>query len=200
MPSAYTAPVNDGTVTELRDYALLCARAFGALIDLRDDRLAPAPRQIPAMSIYHADRLSEANARLERLQTMTDDDKIVAAAAANAKLVQMRQEAVDKNTAILNRYNAMLAKVMEWEGPTELRQFMIEQLVESRKFDVSDNPTRFYAEPQEPDAWYADEIAEATKDVARHTKGLAEDTERHAERQAWLDRLWAALPDAETDK
>jgi hypothetical protein len=37
MPTGYTAGVADGTITEFREYALLCARAFGACIMLRDE-------------------------------------------------------------------------------------------------------------------------------------------------------------------
>ena len=37
MPTGYTADIQDGKITTLREYALSCARAFGALIMMRDD-------------------------------------------------------------------------------------------------------------------------------------------------------------------
>ena len=40
MPSGYTEGVASGKVTEFKEYALLCARAFGACISLRDEPLS----------------------------------------------------------------------------------------------------------------------------------------------------------------
>lgn len=37
MPTGYTAGVKDGTVTDFKAFVMQCARAFGALIDMRDD-------------------------------------------------------------------------------------------------------------------------------------------------------------------
>ena len=39
MPTGYTAYVQDGVITEFADFAMKCARAFGALIDMRDESL-----------------------------------------------------------------------------------------------------------------------------------------------------------------
>ena len=35
MPTGYTAAVCSGEITEIKDFALSCARAFGALITMR---------------------------------------------------------------------------------------------------------------------------------------------------------------------
>lgn len=46
MPTGYTAAVEDGTITEFDDFAWQCARAFGALIMMRDDPMsAPIPQK-----------------------------------------------------------------------------------------------------------------------------------------------------------
>lgn len=37
MPTGYTASVQEGKVTEFRDFAMECARAFGALVMMRDE-------------------------------------------------------------------------------------------------------------------------------------------------------------------
>lgn len=59
MPTGYTHGVQDGTVTEFRDFALICARAFGATILMRDDPMdAPIPDEFQS-STYHLDRLKE---------------------------------------------------------------------------------------------------------------------------------------------
>jgi hypothetical protein len=39
MPTGYTCDVQNGKVTELKDYLLDCSRGFGALIHMRDERM-----------------------------------------------------------------------------------------------------------------------------------------------------------------
>jgi len=41
MPTGYTCQVQDGMITEFKEFALLCARNFGACITLRDEPLSP---------------------------------------------------------------------------------------------------------------------------------------------------------------
>lgn len=44
MPTGYTADVQSGKVTDFAEYAMNCARAFGALVLMRDD---PSDADIP---------------------------------------------------------------------------------------------------------------------------------------------------------
>jgi hypothetical protein len=52
MPTGYTAELIEKGM-EFNDFVLTCARAFGACIELRDRKLAPAPRTIPSNGNYH---------------------------------------------------------------------------------------------------------------------------------------------------
>jgi hypothetical protein len=71
MPTGYTADVQNGTVTELRDFALSCARAFGACIMMRDDPPGtPIPDQFEPSSYYRIE-CEKAQAELSRLLTLT---------------------------------------------------------------------------------------------------------------------------------
>jgi hypothetical protein len=44
MPTGYTAKVNDGSITDLKSYALICARAFGASLTSATTQAATSPR------------------------------------------------------------------------------------------------------------------------------------------------------------
>lgn len=75
MPTGYTASVQDGKITEFRDFAMQCARAFGATITMRDDPSdAPIPEAFEPEN-YNAKRLIEAQEEIARLNAMTDDEK-----------------------------------------------------------------------------------------------------------------------------
>lgn len=61
MPTGYTAAVCDGKITEFPAFALQCARAFGALITMRDDAMnAPIPEEIKPDTSYYDKNISEA--------------------------------------------------------------------------------------------------------------------------------------------
>ena len=71
MPTGYTARLCDGEQT-FKDFAMLCARACGALIEMREDPMdAPIPEKIKRSS-YYDEALSKAVAEYDRLKTSVD--------------------------------------------------------------------------------------------------------------------------------
>lgn len=199
MPTGYTASVSDGKVTEFNEYAMNCARAFGALISMRDD---PSDAEIPAEfapSDYHVKALADAKERLAQLQAMTIDQRKIAADAAHNEEVASwdRREAEKKTTR--ERYQAMLEKVSAWAPPTsehaELKNFMQSQLLQSIDFDCgpaySARPT-----PVKRDDWHAKAVEQATRDVEYHTVENQKAIDRAAGRTAWIAALRQSLSDS----
>lgn len=197
MPTGYTAPVNDGTITTLKDYALTCARAFGALIELRDE---PGSTPIPERfkrSTYHDERLAEANTELAALLVLTPAERQQRADKANADALAYWQKSKADRAAIKARYDAMLAKAKNWVPPTpdheEFKNFMVSQLEQSVKFDTTGYGEDTPPEPVSAEEWYASALKEARRNITYHTEGRDEEIRRTAERQAWLDALRGAL-------
>ena len=61
MPTGYTAAVQDGSITTLRDYALQCARGFGAFLHMHDEPFdTPLTLPPPADTSYYDKRIAEA--------------------------------------------------------------------------------------------------------------------------------------------
>lgn len=53
MPTGYTVGIADGKITTFEQYAMTCARAFGALVMMRDDPFdAPIPEEIKVADYY----------------------------------------------------------------------------------------------------------------------------------------------------
>jgi hypothetical protein len=68
MPTGYTAAIKDGI--SFQQFAMACARAFGALVMMRDEpSSAPIPDFQP--SNFHVEHLELARAELARLQALT---------------------------------------------------------------------------------------------------------------------------------
>ena len=174
MPSGYTAPVADGTITEFADFALECARGFVALMHLRDLPKADIPERIE-VEPYYATRLAEA--------------------LANRKSVEARVAAVAKNTVTRERYEDMIRSAAAWTPPTEqhegLKSFMLDQLRDSLKFDVSDSMPWLDAKPF--DDWRERALAEASRKVVRARDEFTEAKARAEGATEWLRALRASL-------
>lgn len=202
MPTGYTAPVQSGEITEFKDFALQCARAFGALIMMRDDPSdAPIPKRFEP-STYNADRLAEATAELARISdqpvSFWEAEASRTYAEALARWEERRQEKREQRT----RYEAMLAKVEAWTPPTpdheELKKFMGQQLAESIRFDCgsTDEDEAKYDPKPELRQWAdyrAERLAELTRQVSYHTEENRKEIERTEGRNRWVEALRAAL-------
>jgi hypothetical protein len=152
MPTGYTSDVAEGKVTDLRTFALRCARGMGATVMMRDEPMnAPIPERFEP-SAYHAESLTDLRAELAQVSTLSDADAEAAALKAFTEKVAARDRYVAKKAEALNRYNAMLAQVVSWECKAEgLKSFMLDQLHESKKFDCGDDSLRYYPEPVQMD-------------------------------------------------
>lgn len=195
MPTGYTADVGDGNVTDFRTFALRCARQFGACVMQRDDKMDEPPKHREP-SDYNAKGLATARARLAELDTFTLDDAQRAAQAEFDAAIKSHNEYAAKRAETKVRYEAMLAEVDRWTPPTAehvgMWDFMRKQLLESIDFDC-----RSYGSGPElltAVAWLEAAKEKARHDVAYHAKGDAEEQERCASSNRWIDALYASLP------
>jgi hypothetical protein len=201
MPTGYTCIIEDREDVTFAEYVWRCARAFGALIEMRDAAIDAA---IPAEfvpSTYHVERLAEARARLRDLGSVTVTAAKEKARAEHREALAAWKVREAKRTATLARYDAIRAQAARWEPPTAdhagLRDFMLQQI------DVS---TEFMRTPRSRpkaltgQAWLDAQIASAKWDVDYHEKQLAEERSRVASRNTWVAALRQSVPPAEEPK
>lgn len=194
MPTGYTAGIKpEGGVT-FEQFVMGCARAFGALVTMRDD---PADAAIPdefKPDADHRDRIEAAEQRLLDITAMPLD--VAARHAAESHAEAMRRHADREREAAAQRaaYEAMLAKVRAWEPPTpdhqELRSFMLSQIRESIEFDC-----RVYEPPAAMSGadWHRFQMREAERGLAYVRNEAAEDVERARQRTEWVRALRKSL-------
>ncbi len=198
MPTGYTEAVQSGKVTEFPEFAMCCARAFGALIEMRDD---PSDAEIPGHfkpSSYHSDRLMKARDELPLIESLSlTEIEQRAGAEYRENFSSWQKRGVDRGLE-MSRYRNMLKSVRAWEPPTEdhvgLKEFMVKQLEDSIKFDCSfqfDN----CPEKQEPSAWLATQIESIKRDIKYHKTHYAEEVARVESRNTWVKRLRESLND-----
>lgn len=195
MPTGYTSPIYEGKAITFEQFVWRCARAFGALVHMRDEPMDKLPPKESKRESYHEGRLAEATAELARLRTLSLKDAGKEAAAEYARTVDEVRASNEKSTAMRARYSEMLGKVVEWQPPTPehvgLKDFMVAQLREAREFDCHERPMPTRETPAE---WLASALTDAERTVTYHTNELAKDRQRLEDRYGWLNALRKSVP------
>jgi len=193
MPTGYTAAIAEGISFE--KFVWNCARAFGALVLMRDE---PADAPIPdsfAPSTSYQKWADEARTRLTALEAMIPSEVEIAAAAAHEMAMASWRKQTAASTELRNKYNAMLSRVVQWTPPTPdhhgLRDFMAKQIRESIDFDCHKSAA---PDQQEPSAWHIAQMEHLRKLIARYEQSQAEEVERTEIRNQWLKALRESVP------
>lgn len=182
------------------EFALSCARAFGALIMMRDDPMdAPIPERFEP-SAYCKEKCEEAKALVERLSAMTPQEQYAFGYAAKDEEIRTVLELHQRSNGQISVMADMLAQVESWEPPTEehieLKQFMLQQLQDTIKFESMGG---YYEKrlqglrDKNPHDFYQEELASARNDIEYHQRKYQEEVEGTEKRNQWLQELRASL-------
>lgn len=197
MPTGYTAGVGDGTVTSFKVFAMQCARAFGALILMRDHPWdAPIDESQFVPSSFYLDSMERAQAELKRLEALSTDEAAAAANADYQQQVSAREESVAKAEAKRQRYESMLAAVNQWQPPTAehegLKSFMREQIATSLQHDCG---LEWWKAPEAVawDVWLEQRLTKARENVKHYAAEYAAEVERCRSRSTWVHGLIDSL-------
>lgn len=193
MPTGYTHSISEGISFE--KFTLNCAKAFGALISMRDEpNDAPIPTEIKPDD-YHSKAIVKAKTDLRKYEAMKlpEAEKLCQKAYDNE--LKRIAEAEAKDAKLKTDYELMLAKVKKWTPPTTehhgLKKFMIEQIESSIDWDCGyerDKPRK-----QNAEQWLLEQKRQAIKDIDYHTKKNDEEIKRCAERTKWIQDLLKSL-------
>lgn len=190
MATGYTFGVAEGKITTLEDFAMDCARAFGALIDLRDSpRDAEVPEDFTPSGAYQ-DRLDDAKRKLAEAETRTEAEWRIASADAYLRSMAHWRNMNTKNAETRARYEKMLEKVIGWQPPIRdhilLKEFMVTQLSESIRWDSTT-----YEEPEQLfwRTFMQDQIRYSRDEVSRAERDLREEIARAKGKTDWVQAL-----------
>ncbi|CAB4143297.1 hypothetical protein UFOVP447_113 [uncultured Caudovirales phage] len=197
MPTGYTYDIENGQSFE--DFALGCARAFGACLHQRDDSSKDKPK-LREESSYYEEKLPEALAELGYLQSLTDAQIEEYGQQARDEEIASVQKSIEEKSVLREKYNAMLAKVGAWNPPTPdhqgLKEFMTKQIVESIDFDCN---TKYYLEllqkaiSKTPVDFYNDAVSKAEWNVTHYEEELEKEKTRISGANAWITELYKSL-------
>ena len=197
MPTGYTAGIVDDI--SFTDYALGCARAFGACLDQRDESLATKPA-FSKVNAYYTEAVTEAAEILDELESMN----VPAQQEYGIKRISDRKKIVqdmfNKAIVLRRKYEAILDQARAWNPPSSdfdiFKKFMIEQLEESIKYDCD---TEYYVRSLtelsalDPFDMYTEDLAAARKNIEYTSNKLDSEIQRVAQNNKWVADLYKSL-------
>lgn len=144
MPTGYTAHLEDGKITTMKEYVLRCATAFGG--ERFTDYKTGLPFFEPTPSQYCKRSYEESEEKYTALRRMTDAEFVAKLERETEELKSRAVCAKADEQEKRERYINMLKLLSEWHPPKQyerLRDFAVEQINISAKslFDE-----RFYDE------------------------------------------------------
>lgn len=198
MPTGITAPVQSGEVADLRTFLLRVARQFGAFVAQRDDPTEDEPRVDPPGTWYR-ERLVEAEGDLARLQGLTGSEVEEACRLDHEERQAKHLERIEQDAQTRLRYETMIAKVNAWtpaEGQDGVKQYALEQLQDSLKFDTFNDLDSLAPGPALPPTdWLTERVGFAEAEVARLKTYIENETALYHERKAWSEAFYASIPE-----
>lgn len=193
MPTGYTALISEGI--SFKNFVLQCSRAFGALIEMRDE---PMDASIPdefTPSNYHSEQIYKSKQRLSSLVNMSLSEAHKQCEADYLSQVEYYNKSISDKETLKMKYNEMLIKVHAWVAPTDehdgLKDFMVKQITESIDWDCKvygEKPT-----PKNAEIWMFEQKKVALKDIKYHEVEYEKEVERCKNRSEWVRQLKNSL-------
>lgn len=194
MTTGYTQYIKEGNIS-FPEFAMKCARAFGALIEMRDDSLdAQIPNEIKP-SEYHKEEMERMQKELDIANAMTLEEAKTKAAEEFEDVVIRQRRYIIQNYILRRKYEDMLHKVKMWQPPTSehinIKMFMIGQIESSINFDCTYVPEDPIEKSSE--VWLKEHQEKCHRDLDNHIKEWHEELKRSIERTEWIKELKKSL-------
>lgn len=196
-----TSLVAENDNVTLEQFAMRCARYFGALVDMRDLPFdAPVPEKFEP-SDYCRKRFEKAKAAYESFiaNPPTYEDLERQYNDYVAKETSLAEKEKEHRKVIRQRYESMLARVMNWQPPTSehegLKTFMIDQLKNSIEWDCREYKPHISDKESYIMCQASDESLK--KDIDYWAKEWGKEIKRVNERNKWVADLRESLKESD---
>ena len=200
LANGYVHALVEGDLT-LKEWTLQCARAFGALISMRDDPMdTPIPQEIKPDS-YYKESLDKAQERLSLSSSMTNEELLAEEITYCKECLQSLRKGYEEGKKQLAILKSMREQVEAWTPPEEcinLKEYMLKSL------DEADASTDFYdyeiaklenrlKNPKSASELRDSKKAAALKDVEYYGNQYEKQVKQCNEATAWIKALINSL-------
>lgn len=207
MPTGYTCFIEDGKITTGKEFLLLCSRAFGVAIDIKDKPLTiPTPIKFEP-SKYTWESLERAYFQLEKISEMTLEE-------IKNDLIKSHESTIETGVLLLEsmksqnkKYEKVKKEVESWIPPTEehvgIKKFALDQIAKSTWSDDDvkecEKRTKEVLNISDKDVELHRDflVSNALKDVEYHERKWKEEKERAAEKTKFMEDFVKSLENIE---
>jgi hypothetical protein len=193
MPTGYTYYILKGCT--FKEYALKCAHAFGANLELKDKSIdEPIPEY--KVDSYHLKELNKAKKELKKFKKLTFNQKLKKIDEYNDKEIENYNKKLKEYYENKKKYEFMLEKVKNYNPPTEdhigFKKFMKEQIESSMEWDL--NLPKFPKSISIKE-WENKELNSIIWEIDYHKKEYEKEKQRVKRNNKWNKKLVDSLED-----
>lgn len=175
-----------------QQFAMSCAKAFGANIMLRDEPSdTPIPEQYEVAD-YYAKSVVDAKSELAGFEAMNTEQQLALAETEKMREIDAAIASMHKNELAVQKMRDTLEQVTAWTPPTadhqNFKAFMVEQLAKSIEWELGGG---YYEDriaklkTQDAATLVSERIARLHKSVASSIEEHAKEVDRVASRNKW---------------
>lgn len=201
MPTGYTACIIKGAT--FKEFAMGCARAFGACVTMRDDSSdTKIPKEFKPSS-YHKKEITKTLKEMKRIKAVSVALCTSMALKERKAEIKQYQGYVTERILLKKKYDAILKEVESYKAPTSdhtgFKAFMLSQIKDTIEHDCD---AAYYQErlnevlaikPLSGEEWRQKTLAALQEDLDYHTKEDKEEVERVVGRNRWIRDLRKSL-------
>lgn len=203
MPTGYTAHIEDGEITNGKEFLRLCTRAFGIAIDVKDEPLSTHTPSSFEPSPFYKESYDRALKKLEEVNKMTFEEAKIQMRADYEKRISDYKRYVEQSIFQNEKYSKLRKEVEEWIPPTEehegIKKFALEQIdmsmtkqkyideyleLSKEEFNDSDEAVKKYI---------SDIIDYHQRNMERSYKSWQEELERTRSKNEWMAKFLESL-------
>lgn len=200
MATGYTHQLLKNPNMTFQEFALICSRAMGALVMMRDDDSdAPIPTSFKP-SDFHVKSLRSVHGKMGRLTQLTGSQKENFARKNILRDIKYHLEAIEEAKVAAKVYTRMLNEVQKWNAPSKdhegMKKFMEEQITSSIGYDAD---PKYHYEALAKYAkftsknWMKEYRAKLQWELDYHTKEQKQEVERANVRTKWIQNLFTSI-------
>jgi len=198
MPTGYTSKIYEGEDVSGKEFIMTCARAFGALIEMRDEPLdARIPEELK-VDTYHEKQLERSKQELDKYKNMSIEEAQKLVDKNYKKRIEENNKYYKEKLELKDRYEKVLVEVEAWKLPSpdhqSLKNYAIDQLNKSIDFDCSgiENYEK-EIKKETPEEYIQLKIDKCLWDIEYHQREWDNEVKRVNERNLWIKQLRNSL-------
>lgn len=201
MPTGYTSFIENGDIDTGRNFILLCTRAFGVAMEIREEPLSiPTPKIFEPDIKYYTNSLERAIAEKARLTGLSKEEWHKECVKNREERIQDAKKRYESAVELDKKYLKVKQEVEEWNPPEnckEIKKFALEQIKISRPNLNHYLEWIVLAERDETDEErYQVHMESCERDIAYAQEHIVEETKRAEEKTQFMKELCDSLKES----